>query len=86
MSHVHLGLWLQGWNSRWTFAVVLRGTACGYGFEPAKSYLVYASATDGALSTNLCSRTRPMAQAAEDLAVLGMGATLTVATSLMSFM
>ena len=49
--------------------------ACGYGFEKGKSYLVYArEVKEGeakVLSTNLCSRTRTLAEAKEDLAALG---------------
>lgn len=43
------------------------GGDCGYGFEKGERYLVYASARDGALSTSICSRTRPLARASEDL-------------------
>ena len=49
--------------------------ACGYPFERNQSYLVYASRTDDALSVHSCSRTRPMADASEDLAQLGGGVT-----------
>jgi len=49
--------------------------ACGYMFEKSTSYLIYASEHDGKLSVSLCSRTRPIADAAEDLALLGAGAT-----------
>lgn len=31
--------------------------ACGFNFEVGKTYLVYASETDGKLSTDICSRT-----------------------------
>jgi hypothetical protein len=51
------------------------GTACGYDFAAERSYFVYAANRDGKLAVSLCSRTRPMADAAEDLHVLGMGAT-----------
>jgi hypothetical protein len=49
--------------------------ACGYTFTLHRSYLVYASAADGQLRVTSCSRTRDMAEAGEDLMVLGMGAT-----------
>ncbi|MGD8860941.1 MAG: MYXO-CTERM sorting domain-containing protein [Myxococcales bacterium] len=49
--------------------------ACGFGFQQDQSYLVYASEHDGQLQVSLCSRTRAMADAAEDLKVLGLGAT-----------
>ncbi len=51
--------------------------ACGFHFEQGHSYLVYASGegeSEG-LRVNSCSRTRPMADAAEDLAALGGGVT-----------
>ncbi|MEW5930677.1 MAG: hypothetical protein AB1941_24720 [Gemmatimonadota bacterium] len=44
--------------------------ACGYAFETGGEYLVYAAGED-ALRVNLCSRTRPLADAGEDLAALG---------------
>jgi MYXO-CTERM domain-containing protein len=48
---------------------------CGYTFQVERSYLVYAVSGPGGLEVSLCSRTRPMAEAGEDLAHLGMGAT-----------
>lgn len=51
------------------------GAACGYGFAPDTSYLVFARATDGAPWASLCSGTKPMAEAGEDLQALGMGQT-----------
>jgi hypothetical protein len=51
------------------------GAACGYAFVQGGSYLVYASAESDGLRVNSCSRTRSMADAGEDMAVLGMGAT-----------
>jgi hypothetical protein len=45
------------------------GPACGYEFKRGERYLVYATrAADGTgLVTGLCSRTKPLADAAEDL-------------------
>jgi hypothetical protein len=51
------------------------GAACGYTFAQGGSYLVYASADSGGLHVISCSRTRPIPEAGEDLALLGMGAT-----------
>lgn len=45
--------------------------ACGFGFEVGKSYLVYADIEKGKLTTSLCSRTRAIEDAGEDLAALG---------------
>jgi len=49
------------------------GTMCGYNFEVGFEYLVYAHESDGALHTNICSRTRPRHDAGEDLQALGAG-------------
>lgn len=48
------------------------GGDCGYGFRRGESYLVYAhrDEKDGRLKTGICTRTRPAAQAAEDLEFL----------------
>jgi hypothetical protein len=46
------------------------GGDCGYTFLPKMTYLVYAYARGGALSTGICSRTRPLSQADEDVAYL----------------
>jgi hypothetical protein len=49
--------------------------SCGYMFEPNTSYLVYASGSEANLEVSGCSRTRAMADASDDLAVLGAGIT-----------
>ena len=47
---------------------------CGYNFELGKEYLIYAyRLPSGRLVTSICSRTRPMTEAWEDLAELGAG-------------
>jgi Carboxypeptidase regulatory-like domain len=47
------------------------GGDCGYSFQPAVDYIVYAyKNSDGRLETGICSRTRPLTQAAEDVAYL----------------
>lgn len=45
-------------------------TACGYEFHKGEDYLIYASGNENNLSTYLCSRTRVLSRADEDLAVL----------------
>lgn len=55
------------------------GGDCGYAFVVGTSYLVYAYQAPGSrLTTGICSRTRPLSDAAEDLAYMralpGMGA------------
>jgi hypothetical protein len=48
--------------------------ACGRAFETGLPYLVYAhDLPGGLLGDGLCSRTRPVANAAEDLELLGAG-------------
>ena len=48
---------------------VADGASCGYGFKPGERYVVYASRSNPGepLITGICSRTRPVAEAAEDL-------------------
>ena len=60
-----------------TVATSASSASCGFSFEQDRSYLVYArrAKDDGALQVSLCSRTRGMSQAAEDLAALGAGVT-----------
>jgi hypothetical protein len=45
----------------------LGGGDCGFGFVKAQQYLVYAYERGGKLSTGICSRTRNISRAAEDL-------------------
>lgn len=51
------------------------GAACGVSFKAKESYLVYCFSTkaDGALSTNLCTRTTTLKNAKADLKALGEG-------------
>src|SRR5678816_2560454 len=49
----------------------LGGGDCGYAFEVGSSYLVYAhQVPTGELTTGICSRTRPVSEAVDDLAYL----------------
>ena len=51
-----------------------QSAACGYSFSNGLTYLVYASAdSSGRLSTNICSRTKRLKDAREDLDELGTG-------------
>jgi len=50
------------------------GGDCGYRFEEGKSYLIYAYGdVKKGMSTNICTRTRPLERAAMDLRALGKG-------------
>ncbi len=51
--------------------------ACGRSYVPGETYLVYASAGNGGLGDNLCSRTRRSSEATVDFAALGSGLTPT---------
>lgn len=47
------------------------GADCGYWFTRGETYLIYAYGDDSSnLSTNICTRTRPLSQAGEDLEIL----------------
>jgi len=47
--------------------------ACGYGFRRGRTYLVYAAESEGRLATTICSRTKLLRDAQEDLKELGAG-------------
>ena len=49
------------------------GATCGFTFVEGEEYLVYSS---NAATVSLCSRTRPMSEAKEDLAALDEGRSL----------
>ncbi|HAX80395.1 MAG TPA: hypothetical protein DCY88_32310 [Cyanobacteria bacterium UBA11372] len=49
--------------------------SCGYSFQAGEQYLVYASRQKSQLETGLCSGTKPLSMAEQDLAVLGEGET-----------
>ena len=46
------------------------GGDCGFRFVPSEQYLVYAYENEGKLSTGICSRTRSVSRAAEDLSYI----------------
>lgn len=48
--------------------------ACGYGFKKGNTYLVYARAgAQGELATNICTRTKRLKDAREDMQELNAG-------------
>ncbi len=49
------------------------GANCGYRFEMGKTYLVYATEETKTLYTGLCTRTKKIDDAAEDIKALGEG-------------
>ncbi len=56
-----------------TVRTATNGASCGYPFRANQSYLVYANSSPAGLRVGLCSRTKPIDQAKEDLELLGMG-------------
>lgn len=67
----------QVWKGAESRTVLLKtpgsSASCGFNFEQGREYVVYASQQEGNLTAGLCSRTSPLASAADDLAVLGSG-------------
>jgi hypothetical protein len=61
---------LQHRQPKVTVTTCANGACCGYGFQEKESYLVYAYGEGKSLSVSLCSRTQPLANADEDIAVL----------------
>ena len=57
--------------------LVSAGASCGFPFVEGEEYLVYSS---NAVTVSLCSRTRSMSEADEDLASLGEGRSPRVGT------
>lgn len=52
-----------------------QGSACGRSYDAGTTYLVYSRLLpNGVLMDSLCSRTRPVGDAAQDLLLLGEGA------------
>ncbi len=43
------------------------GASCGYSFRKGEEYLVYAHGAENELQVSLCSRTKPLSEAGEDL-------------------
>jgi hypothetical protein len=54
---------------------------CGYSFKVNESYLVYAIESEGKLITGLCSLTKELSSAEEDLSIIGEGNEPTNTTS-----
>ena len=54
-----------------TIVTGLNDADCGYDFQVGTSYLIYADRNKGNLTTGICTRTTPTAQASEDLTALG---------------
>ena len=71
----------NSWKEVRTNELIIRtgrgGGDCGYNFEVGQRYLVYAyGSNENRLETNICQRTRRLADAGEDLRLLGKGRTV----------
>lgn len=66
--------WTPGLAEEIVVRTAASSAACGYRFEVARSYLVYADVgTAEAPGVSMCSGTKPRDQAQQDLRHLGMG-------------
>ena len=66
--------WKGEVNKKQVITTQINSAACGYSFERGQQYLVYASKLgSNLLSTNICSRTKLLANAQEDVSELGEG-------------
>ena len=65
-----LHYWKGGPSSPVSLYTAMSTASCGFPFHVDSTYLVYALPYVDTLFTHLCTRTRPLSQAAEDLAFL----------------
>jgi hypothetical protein len=56
-----------------TVTTARSSVSCGYEFETGRAYVVYARGEADDLQVSLCSRTKPLTRAGDDLAALGRG-------------
>lgn len=67
-------VWKGDVGPRVEISTALHSATCGRSYQIGTQYVVYARhISNGELTDNMCSRTRPSDSAAEDLAVLGAG-------------
>jgi len=69
-------VWKGPAHDRLVVTTARGGASCGYPFSRGSEYLVYARGTASSLETGICSRTRLLSAAGEDLAALGRGTAL----------
>jgi hypothetical protein len=64
----------DSWKGKQGDSIIVRtgngGGDCGYSFVNGKSYLVYGYSSKGVLWTSICSRTRPLDKADDDIKAL----------------
>lgn len=67
-------VWKGELRSETTVYTALSSASCGYeGFAVNQSYIVFAHGTSDRLETGICTRTKPLSSAGEELAALGSG-------------
>lgn len=64
-------VWKGSLSDRVVIETAQSSAACGFHFSEGEQYLVYAFETEGALETNICSRTTLLENAQGDLSALG---------------
>ena len=66
-------VWKGNVPERTMVVTALEDASCGYPFQVARDYLIYVHEDAALAPVHLCSRTQPLWEATEDLAVLGEG-------------
>lgn len=68
-------VWKGEVRKKQTIYTAMSSASCGNDFITGAEYMVYAhrNSDSGKLETNICSRTRPISQATDDLITLGAG-------------
>ncbi len=68
-----LSVWKEAEYKEMEVSTAMSSASCGFGFEKGKEYLVYTYDNKGETSVSLCSRTKLLSEAGEDLQELGSG-------------
>lgn len=66
-------VWKGPKSDRVTVTTARSSVSCGYEFETGRAYVVYARGEADDLQVSLCSGTKPLRRAGDDLAALGRG-------------
>lgn len=69
-------VWKGPQQSEITITTAISSVSCGYEFQIGEWYLVYANGLKSDLQVDLCSGTKPLPQADDDLDFLGEGHTI----------
>jgi hypothetical protein len=68
-------IWKGPQEAQLAITTARSSASCGFEFQLGVEYIVYAYEGEVGLETGLCTRTAPLAMAADDLAALGEGVT-----------